>query len=103
MRFVCLPLLSAREQERVAWPPGLKRLVFGANFKQKVEEADWPDSLEEMTFGSYFNNPIERVKWCVVENNLHSKHVVMLRIVVEFLVTCDVRHARNDDRAFGDM
>lgn len=50
-------------QEGVEWPEGLKRLVFGANFKQKVEAADWPDTLEELTFGSYFNLPIEGVKW----------------------------------------
>lgn len=47
------------------WPAGLKRLFFGANFKQKIEAADWPDTLEHLEFGSYFNLPVEAVKWCV--------------------------------------
>lgn len=56
------PARAAREQEGAKWPAGLKRLVFGANFKQKVEAAGWPDSLEEMTFSTYFNQPIEGTK-----------------------------------------
>lgn len=54
---------AAREQEGVKWPAGLKRLVFGANFKQKVEAADWPDSLEGITFNTYFNQPVEGMNW----------------------------------------
>lgn len=56
------PSRDTREQEGVKWPAGLKRLVFGANFKQKVEAADWPDSLEEITFSTYFNQPVEGMK-----------------------------------------
>ena len=48
------------------WPSRLKRLLFGANFKQNVEVADWPDGLEELTFGIYFNQPVELVKWWVL-------------------------------------
>lgn len=59
---ILAPHNTIREQEGVKWPAGLKRLVFGANFKQKVEAADWPDSLEEVTFGTYFNQPVEGMK-----------------------------------------
>lgn len=46
-------------------PPRLKRIQFGANFRQGIEAAEWPDTLEEMAFGKYFNGTVERTYWCV--------------------------------------